>query len=94
MSIDPSRWILVLKRSYININLRLFEKLENYRCKRLSKPNLADMSFDDYIIKFNKVYKNEEEKIKRSKIFGANVKKLKESKCSACGITKFTDQNE
>lgn len=50
------------------------------------------MTFDEFIVKFNKNYtQGTEEYNQKKKIFDFNVEQLKAKNCDACGVTKFFD---
>lgn len=50
------------------------------------------MTFDEFIVKFNKNYtQGSEEYNQKKKIFDFNVEQLKAKNCEACGVTKFFD---
>ena len=52
----------------------------------------TNMTFDDFISKFNKPYQpNSEEYNQKKQIYDFNVQALAAKNCSVCGVTKFFD---
>lgn len=51
-----------------------------------------DMTFDEFVKKFNKPYKPGTEEYEDKKvIFAKNLELLKKKNCPICGVTKFFD---
>jgi hypothetical protein len=58
----------------------------------LSVMSLDLMTFDEFIVKFNKNYAiGTAEYAQKKQIFDYNVEQLKKKNCTVCGVTKFFD---
>ena len=57
------------------------------------KSNFVEITFDEYLVKFNKNYQTREEINFRRQVFETNLVELREivKTCKSCGITKYTD---